>query len=138
MSVAANLGLEAEMSDSGNVFITKPASAGMENSPSVLLQSHMDMVGVKETELHFNFQKDAIRPVISDDGFVTAEGTTLGADNGIGVAIILAILSDDTLRHPKIKGSRRLVPEVSIEVPNFTTIVFAFNFLNPAVLEPFL
>ena len=121
MSVAANLGLEAEMSGSGNVFITKQASSGMENSPSVLLQSHMDMVGVKEADLQFNFQKDAIRPVISDDGFVTAEGTTLGADNGIGVAIILAILSDDTLRHPKIKALFTVSEETSMGGANALT-----------------
>lgn len=104
MKTAETLGLKAERAESGNVFITKPASSGMEDHPAVLLQSHMDMVGVKEAGVTFDFKTDSIRPIISGDGFVTADKTTLGADNGIGVAIILAILGDDTLKHPPIKA----------------------------------
>ncbi len=115
LDTAEKLGLEAARNESGNVHIIKPASSGMENRPSVLLQAHMDMVGVKDAEKEFDFQKESVTPLITDDGFVAADGTTLGADNGIGMAIILAILSDASLRHPRIKALFTVSEETSMK-----------------------
>ena len=80
-------GLETVVDKTGNVLIRKPASAGMEGHPGVILQGHMDMVPQKNSDKVFDFEKDAIQTYIEDNGeWVTADGTTLGADNGIGVA----------------------------------------------------
>jgi dipeptidase D len=84
--------------DAGNCLITKPASAGYENRATIVLQSHLDMVGEKLTESDHDFSKDPIRVKI-EDGWMTAEGTTLGADDGIGIAATLAILASDDIMH---------------------------------------
>jgi dipeptidase D len=86
----------------GNILIIRPASPGMENRKSVVLQSHMDMVGEKNTEYNHNWSVDPIIPVV-EDGFVAARGTTLGADDGIGIAAQLAILTDKSIRTGKIE-----------------------------------
>jgi len=86
----------------GNVLIRKEASKGMENKPWVVLQSHMDMVCEKNSDVNFNFDTDAIVPRI-DGQWVRATGTTLGADDGIGVALQLAILESDTIQHGPIE-----------------------------------
>ena len=87
-----SLGLDAQKDQIGNVLIRKPASPGMENHPGVILQGHMDMVPQKNSDKDFDFTKDAIQAYIEDNGeWVTADGTTLGADNGIGVAMAMAI-----------------------------------------------
>ncbi|HPE35448.1 MAG TPA: aminoacyl-histidine dipeptidase [Bacteroidales bacterium] len=82
----------------GNVLITKPATPGMENRKTVCLQSHLDMVCEKNKDKKFDFEKDAIQAYIDGD-WVTADGTTLGADDGIGVATQLAILSSGEIAH---------------------------------------
>lgn len=82
----------------GNCLITKPASAGFENRATVVLQSHLDMVGEKLTESDHDFSSDPIRVKI-EDGWMTADGTTLGADDGIGIAATLAILESDEIMH---------------------------------------
>jgi dipeptidase D len=82
----------------GNVLISKPASKGMEDRSTVILQSHMDMVGEKNSGTNHNFDTDPIKPYI-DGEWIKAEGTTLGADDGIGIAAQLAVLSSDTLVH---------------------------------------
>lgn len=82
----------------GNCLITKPASAGFENRETVVLQSHLDMVGEKLMDVDHDFSKDPIRAKI-EDGWMTAEGTTLGADDGIGIAASLAILESDKINH---------------------------------------
>ena len=80
-----SLGLETLQDEIGNVLIRKPASAGYENHPGVILQGHMDMVPQKNSDKQFDFEKDPIEAYIEDNGqWVTADGTTLGADNGIG------------------------------------------------------
>ena len=84
-----------------NVIITKPATPGYEDAPRVILQGHMDMVCVKDDELDFNFETDAL-PIYVDGDWLRTKGTTLGADNGIAVAMSLAILADDTLEHPAL------------------------------------
>ncbi len=97
-----SLGLETLQDEIGNVLIRKPASAGYENHPGVILQGHMDMVPQKNNDTVFDFEKDPIRAYI-DGEWVTAEGTTLGADNGIGVAAAMAVLEDTTLVHPPVE-----------------------------------
>ena len=94
--------LESKEDEVGNILITKPASKGMENRKTVVLQSHMDMVGEKNADYPHNWATDPIKPVVKN-GWVTATGTTLGADDGIGIASQLAILTDKTLRAGKIE-----------------------------------
>ncbi len=91
-------GLETNRDDSGNVMIAKAATKGYEKIPPVVLQSHMDMVGEKNSDSKHDFEKDPIQPYI-DGEWVKAKGTTLGADDGIGIAAQLAILADDTVAH---------------------------------------
>ena len=100
-----SLGLETLQDEIGNVLIRKPASAGMEGHPGVILQGHMDMVPQKNSDKVFDFEKDAIQTYVEDNGeWVTADGTTLGADNGIGVATAMAILADKDAVHPPLEA----------------------------------
>jgi dipeptidase D len=94
--------LESKEDEVGNILITKPASKGKENRKTVVLQSHMDMVGEKNADYPHNWKTDPIRPSIKN-GWVTATNTTLGADDGIGIASQLAILADNNLRAGKIE-----------------------------------
>ena len=98
-----SLGLETIVDAIGNVIIRKPASAGYENHPGVILQGHMDMVPQKNNDTVFDFSKDPIEAYI-DGEWVTAKGTTLGADNGIGVAAAMAILADKNVVHPPLEA----------------------------------
>lgn len=100
---ATKHGFEHETDATGNVVIRKAATAGFENRPAVILQSHMDMVCEKRSDVEFDFENDPIRTFIKD-GWVYAEGTTLGADCGIGMAAALAVLLDETLEHPAIEA----------------------------------
>ena len=100
-----SLGLQTEQDEIGNVLISKPASAGMENRPGVILQAHMDMVPQKNSDKVFDFENDPIEAMIEPNGeWVTANGTTLGADNGIGVAAAMAILADKNVVHPPLEA----------------------------------
>lgn len=100
-----SLGLETVVDEIGNVIIRKPASPGYENHPGVILQGHMDMVPQKNNDKVFDFEKDPIRAYVEDNGeWVTADGTTLGADNGIGVATAMAILADKSVVHPPLEA----------------------------------
>ena len=100
-----SLGLETLQDEIGNVLIRKPASPGYENHPGVILQGHMDMVPQKNSDKVFDFEKDAIQAYVEDNGeWVTADGTTLGADNGIGVATAMAILADKNVVHPPLEA----------------------------------
>lgn len=100
---AARLGLSAEMDDAGNIVVCKPASQGKERAPGVILQSHLDMVPQKNSDKVHDFTKDPIQTLVKGD-WLTADGTTLGADNGIGVAAALAILADNKLTHGPIEA----------------------------------
>ena len=102
-SFGEELGLPTEVDHVGNVIIRKRASAGLEHKPTLILQSHLDMVHQKNNDTDFDFDNEGIRMLI-EDGWVTADGTTLGADNGIGVAAIMAILSRDDIPHPAIEA----------------------------------
>lgn len=97
------LGLETIEDNVGNVIIRKPASAGMENRKMVVLQSHLDMVHQKNADTDFDFDTQGIQMYVDGD-WVRAKGTTLGADNGLGVATIMAILESDTIVHPPIEA----------------------------------
>lgn len=94
-------GVEAFKDPAGNIVFRKPATAGMENRKGIILQAHMDMVPQKTPESNHNFETDPIEPWI-DGEWVKAKGTTLGADNGMGVAAIMAIMEDKTLKHGPI------------------------------------
>lgn len=100
---AKELGLFAEQDDALNVFIRKEAASGYEEAPTVMLQAHMDMVCEKAEDVSHDFTKDPIEWVIDGDTLSTGGRTTLGADNGIGVALAMAILEDASLRHPQIE-----------------------------------
>jgi len=92
----------AERDEAGNVLIRKPATAGMENSQPVVLQAHLDMVPQANEGNPHNFTQDSIRPYIDGD-WVKAQGTTLGADNGIGLASTLAVLESTDIAHPPLE-----------------------------------
>jgi dipeptidase D len=95
--------LKSKTDKSGNVVITKSASSGMQNKPTIILQSHMDMVCEKNSDVDHNFDKDPIK-LKRDGDIITADGTTLGADDGIGVATTLAILENEELKHGPIEA----------------------------------
>ena len=96
-------GLQTHVDDVGNVLIRKPATPGMEDRRTVVLQGHLDMVCQKNEGTDFDFDAEGVRMVVDGD-WVRAEGTTLGADNGIGVAATLAILAADDIEHPPIEA----------------------------------
>ncbi len=98
-----SLNLETMCDEIGNVIIKKPASKGLENRKTVILQSHLDMVHQKNSETDFDFDSQGIEMIVDGD-WVKAQGTTLGADNGIGVAAIMAILSSTEINHPPIEA----------------------------------
>jgi dipeptidase D len=98
-----SLGLETLVDKIGNVIIKKPASAGMENRKTVILQSHLDMVHQKNSDREFDFETQGIEMIIEGD-WVRANETTLGADNGIGVAAIMAVLEAEDIQHPAIEA----------------------------------
>jgi dipeptidase D len=99
---AAGRGLETLIDPAGNLLIRKPGSPGKENHPALALQGHLDMVCQANAGTRHDFTKDPITAVIKD-GWLVAENTTLGADNGIGVALSLAALEDETLSHPPLE-----------------------------------
>jgi len=96
-------GLAAAVDAAGNLIIRKPASPGRAHLPGVILQAHLDMVCQNNADTPHDFSRDPIRPVRAG-GWLVAEGTTLGADNGIGVALILAVLEDTGLRHGPLEA----------------------------------
>ena len=98
-----NLNLSTYEDSCGNVIITKPATLGMENRKTVILQSHLDMVHQKNADTNFDFLNEGIQSYIDGD-WVTAKGTTLGADNGMGVASIMTLLSSNDIEHPKLEA----------------------------------
>ena len=100
---AAAQGLECEVDEANNVLVRKPATAGMKNRRTVVIQAHLDMVPQKNNDKVFDFEKDPIEAYV-DGEWVTANGTTLGADNGIGAAAILAVLESKDLAHGAIEA----------------------------------
>lgn len=98
LGVAERNGLEAKVDGSGNVVVRKPGSPGHENAAATILQSHLDMVQEKNSDVEHDFETDAITPV-KDGAYLKADGTTLGSDNGIGVAAMLALMEDQEAEH---------------------------------------
>lgn len=103
MAFGEGLGLPTQKDEVGNVIISKPATPGMENRKAIVLQSHLDMVHQKNRDTEFDFNTQGIEMMIQE-GWVKANGTTLGADNGMGVAAIMAILQSDELAHPALEA----------------------------------
>ena len=97
------LGLETIEDAIGNVIIRKPATKGLEDRKPIVMQSHLDMVHQKNNDTVFDFDTQGIEMYVEDD-WVKAKGTTLGADNGLGVATIMAILESDTIAHPDLEA----------------------------------
>ncbi len=98
VDLAERNGLEHHVDATGNVVVKKPGSPGKENAPAIILQAHLDMVNEKNSDVDFDFATDAIKPVL-DGEYLTADGTTLGSDNGIGVASMLAVMEATDLVH---------------------------------------
>ena len=96
-------GLEHSVDEANNVYVYKPATPGMEGKKGIIMQAHLDMVPQKNNDKEFDFENDPIEAYV-DGEWVTANGTTLGADNGIGAAAILAVLEDDTIAHGEIEA----------------------------------
>lgn len=103
LDFADGLGLEAQKDAVGNVLVRKPATAGMEQKAVVILQSHLDMVHQKNNDVDFDFDSQGIQMYVDGD-WVRAKGTTLGADNGIGVAAIMALLESKDIPHPALEA----------------------------------
>ena len=102
LKTGKEMGLETQRDEAGNVLISKPATPGKENVTPVIFQSHMDMVCEKNNDVDFDFEKDAIQAYV-DGEWIKAKGTTLGADDGIGMAIALAILASKTIEHGPVE-----------------------------------
>ncbi len=98
IEVAKRNGLEYKMDAVGNVVVKKPATPGYENKPGVVLQGHLDMVCEKNKDTEHDFSKDPIK-LVRDGDWITADGTTLGADNGIGLAAALAVMESKDIQH---------------------------------------
>lgn len=119
------LGLKTIVDDIGNVIIKKPATPGFENRKGIILQGHLDMVPQKNSDKQHDFEKDPIEPIIVGDK-VKANGTTLGADNGIGVAAAMAVLQSKDIQHGPI--------EALFTIDEETGMTGAFG-LKPGLLE---
>jgi dipeptidase D len=113
LSYAESKGFESEKDEAGNVVVRVPASAGKESAPTVVLQGHMDMVGEKNSDVEHDFLTDPIDAYIDGD-WVTAKGTTLGADNGIGLAAALAAAESDEVTHGPIEILATVDEEVGL------------------------
>ncbi|MGV7094379.1 cytosol nonspecific dipeptidase [Siccibacter turicensis] len=114
MGWAKEKGLHAERDQVGNILIRKPATAGMENRKPVALQAHLDMVPQKNNDTVHDFTKDPIQPWI-DGEWVKARGTTLGADNGIGMASALAVLADERVEHGPLEVLLTMTEEAGMD-----------------------
>ncbi|MFA7388923.1 MAG: aminoacyl-histidine dipeptidase [Proteiniphilum sp.] len=111
------LNLETRQDKVGNVVIHKPATKGYESAKTVILQSHLDMVPQKNSDVSHDFAKDPIQAFV-DGEWVKARSTTVGADNGIGCAMMLALLEDETLEHPAIEALFTIDEEVGMDGAN--------------------
>ena len=120
-----NLGFETSIDKSGNVVIRKPATKGMENRKGVILQGHLDMVPQKNSDKVHNFENDPIEAFV-DGEWVKANGTTLGADNGIGASAALEVLASKTLKHGPLEVLLTATEETGMD---------GANGLNPGVLR---
>ena len=106
-------GFEYHQDDSNNVIIICPPTTGYENAPAVIIQGHLDMVCEKDANVDFDFTKDALKLMVDGD-YVTADGTTLGADDGIAVAMALALMDDTSIPHPKLEAVFTVDEEIGL------------------------
>ena len=111
---ARSHGLSYEQDDLNNVIIFKGASEGYEESEPVILQGHLDMVCAKDADCPIDMEKEGLK-LCTDGEWLWAEGTSLGGDNAIAVAVIMAILDDDTLPHPPIEAVFTVVEETGMD-----------------------
>lgn len=118
--------ITVKQDETGNLIFSKPATKGMENRKGVILQGHIDMVPQKNSDKVHDFTKDPIETVIGNDGWVRANGTTLGADNGIGCAAAMAVLESTDIEHGPI--------EVLVTVDEETGMTGAFG-LKPNMFK---
>lgn len=114
LSWANEKGLFAERDAVGNILIRKPATKGMEDRKTVVLQAHLDMVPQKNNDTVHDFTKDPIQPYVDGD-WIKAKGTTLGADNGVGMASALAVLADDTVKHGPLEVLLTMTEETGMD-----------------------
>lgn len=114
LEFAAKHDLEVATDKCGNVVMRKPATAGCESAPTVILQAHMDMVAEKNNDIKHDFLKDPIETYVDGD-WVKARGTTLGADNGIGMAAALAVMIDPDLKHGPVEALFTINEEIGLE-----------------------
>ncbi len=114
---AKKRGLEVYQDNSLNVIIKKPACVGYENAPTVMLQGHIDMVCEKLASVDHDFEKDGLDLVV-ENGVLRANGTTLGADNGVAVALMMTVLDDDTIKHPALECVFTTEEEVGLNGAN--------------------
>lgn len=111
--LARERGLTTVVDDFGNLLVRKPASPGRESAPGIILQAHLDMVCEKNRDAAFDFAREGIRPVVAGE-WLRADGTTLGADNGIGVAAMLAVMTADDLTHGPLEFLFTVQEEVGV------------------------
>ena len=114
LDFAAKHSIQVKTDEVGNVVMFKPATKGKENAPTVVLQSHMDMVAEKNGDVEHDFLKDPIKTYIDGD-WVKAKGTTLGADNGIGMAAALAVMASDDIEHGPVEALFTVNEEIGLE-----------------------
>ena len=114
LNFGKSIGVETFQDEAGNIIYRKPATPGMENRKKVILQSHMDMVAEKNNDTEHDFLKDPIQTYI-DGEWVKARGTTLGADNGIGMAAAMAVMIDDSLVHGPVEALFTVNEEIGLE-----------------------
>lgn len=114
VAFAKGLNLEVKQDEVNNIYIRKPATPGYENAPTVILQGHLDMVCEKNKKTEHDFEKEGIKLVVDGD-FIRAEGTTLGADNGVAIAYQMAVLADDTIEHPAIEALMTTAEETGMD-----------------------
>jgi len=113
VSFAEKRGLRSRQDGMGNVIIWKPASPGYEDHPAVILQGHLDMVCVQDNGVGHDFRKDPLELLVDGD-WVKAKGTTLGGDNGIAIAVIMALLDDESIAHPPIEAVFTVDEEIGL------------------------
>lgn len=114
VAFAKSLNLEVKQDEVNNIYIKKPATPGYENAPTVILQGHLDMVCEKNKDTVHDFSKEGIKLVVEGD-FIRADGTTLGADNGVAIAYQMAVLADDTIEHPAIEALMTTAEETGMD-----------------------
>ena len=110
---AKDHGLKYVQDEMNNVMIYKDGTAGMEKHGAVILQAHMDMVCEKEADVDFDFETQPLDTYV-EDGWLMARGTTLGADDGVGVAMMLALLEDDQKPHPPLECVFTVMEEIGL------------------------